>query len=159
MWVGYRNFAEPRFPGGSHTTDDWIAWLQQQEDVLLPVAPHHDHSCSACYGSSGYIDGGRRTWSHCAQCRRYGGAVDCYVPVTYSIDAGLESMLHRYKDFRDYGWLRFPLTSLLHEFVNRHGDCIDGQARWTIGRGHRRAIERTSGIQPSWRPTPRRRGR
>ncbi|TGN64237.1 hypothetical protein EXE59_09940 [Nocardioides eburneiflavus] len=47
--------------------------------------------------------------------------------MTYSIDAGLESMLHRYKD-RGVAWLRRPLASLLTNFLNNHSDCIDDNA-------------------------------
>ncbi|WP_299056421.1 hypothetical protein [uncultured Nocardioides sp.] len=49
------------------------------------------------------------------------------MPITYSIDAGLESLLHRYKDFPGYRWLRWPLGALLYEFISAHGPCIDAQ--------------------------------
>lgn len=124
----YRGFKRPEFFDGEHTTDDWIAWLGEQGDVLLPVAPRHKGSCACCYGASGYIDGGPETWNQCVNCYGYNGAVDRFIPITYSIDMGLESMLHRFKDFKGYDWLRYPLASLLHEFIDAHGDCIDAQA-------------------------------
>lgn len=126
--MSYHNFTLPAFARGEHSTDDWMAWMQGQPDILIPVAPHHEHSCALCYGASGYLDGGSETWYHCANCHKYGDAIDRFVPITYSIDVGLESMLHRYKDY-DVSWLRLPLTTLLHEFIERHGDCIDEDAR------------------------------
>lgn len=124
-YVSYHGFVRPK-PTPA-TTEEWLAWLYEQDDVLLRVAPPNPDSCRACLGSSGYRDDGR-LWDVCPNCRRYGGAVDVYVPITYSIDAGLESMLHRYKDFDGYRWLRFPLGSLLEEFSSRHAGCINRQA-------------------------------
>ena len=124
----YRGFSPPEFSDGEQTTDDWIAWLRRQGDVLLPVAPRHERACASCYGASRPIDGGPKTWNRCSNCFRYNGAVDCLIPITYSIDMGLESMLHRYKDFEGYGWLRYPLASLLHKFIDTHGNCIDLQS-------------------------------
>jgi len=120
----YRGFTTPVFDG-AETTETWLAWLEDEHDVLLPVAPRHERSCALCYGASGYLDGGPETWHLCPHCHGYGGAVDNLIPMTYSIDSGLESMLHRYKDFDGYPWLTKPLASLLHQFVVHHGDCID----------------------------------
>lgn len=122
--MSYRDFDRPAFAAQRHTVQDWIAWMEWERDILIPVAPPHERSCLLCHGSSGYIDGGPGTWSRCPQCSRYGDAIDRFVPVTYSIDSGLESMLHK---FKDYGvtWLRYPLASLLHVFIQRHGDCLD----------------------------------
>jgi hypothetical protein len=54
--VSYRDFACPRFFNRTHTTDEWLTWMEQHEDVLLPVAPRHDHSCADCFGANGYIE-------------------------------------------------------------------------------------------------------
>lgn len=123
--VSYRDFACPLFFHDSHTTDEWLAWMEQHEDVLLPVSRRHDHSCADCYGASGYIGEGPDTWNRCMNCRGYGDAIDVFVPMTYSIDAGLESMLHRYKDFDGYDWLRYALGALVNDFVEHHGACLD----------------------------------
>jgi hypothetical protein len=125
--VSYRDYAPPPFDNRPHTTSDWLTWMEQQGDVLLPVAPPHDHSCAVCKGASRYIDDGPETWTRCLNCRGYGHAVDVFVPITYSIDAGLESMLHRYKDFDGYAWMRSPLGALLNDFVRHHGACLDHQ--------------------------------
>lgn len=120
----YRNFTQPAFATRRHSVKDWMAWMDDQADILIPVAPHHEHSCHLCHGSSGYLDGGPDTWARCLHCHRYGNVIDRFNPITYSIDAGLESMLHRFKD-RGVTWLRYPLASLLHTFVRDHAQCID----------------------------------
>jgi predicted amidophosphoribosyltransferase len=122
--MGYRDFARPRFSLSEHGTDDWLTWMEREDDVLIPVAPRHEHSCTDCYGSVNYRDGGTETWSQCTHCRDYGDAIDVVVPITYSVDAGLESLLHSYKDF-GAKWVRSPLASLLSEFLDEHGDCLE----------------------------------
>lgn len=128
----YRSFNAPDFATRDHATLDWIDWLADLEGVLVPVEPRHPHACQLCLGSSEYLDGGRETRSRCSHCRAYGDAVDAYVPITYSLDAGLESMLHRYKDFEGFWWLRWALSSLLHEFVEGHCGCIEAVAGGAI---------------------------
>lgn len=125
--MAYRNFTRPRDANDKQTTTYWLDWMSQQGDILIPVAPHHDRSCRSCYGASLYRSEGD-TWPECWNCHNYGDAVDTFVPATYCIDAGLESMLHRYKD-RGVDWLRRPLASLLTKFVREHADCIDHDAR------------------------------
>ena len=125
--MAYRNFTCPGFASQGHTVAHWMEWMEEQADILIPVAPHHERSCLLCHGSSGYLDGGTDTWARCLHCHRYGDVIDRFIPITYSIDAGLESMLHRYKD-RGVAWLRYPLSSLLHTFVQDHADCIDDEA-------------------------------
>lgn len=130
--MSYRGFFTPRFDE-PETTTAWLAWMEDQDDLLLPVAPRHERSCTLCFGASGYLDAeSSQTWARCYHCHRYGDAVDALISVTYSVDAGLESMLHRYKDFVGHKWLRKPLSSLLHQFVQAHDECIDSLA----GRGH-----------------------
>ena len=126
--MAYHGFARPEFIDDDHDTGDWIDWLEQQPGVLVPVAPRHKSACKTCHGASAYLDGGPQTWPECVHCHKYDDAVDAVVPITYSVDAGLESMLHRYKDFDGYDWLRKPLAALLQEFVDFHGDCLDDQA-------------------------------
>jgi predicted amidophosphoribosyltransferase len=121
--VTYRDFRRPPFSRGPHTSGDWVTWLSA-EGVLLPVAPSPVASCELCHGATGYrsvID----TWRTCSNCDKYEGAVDSYVPITYSLDVGLESILHRFKDFGGFEWLRHPMASLLYEFLVRHRACID----------------------------------
>ena len=122
----YHSFARPGFSRQQHTVNDWMEWMRAQADFLMPVSPHHELSCQLCHGAVGLIDEGPDAWTQCPQCHGYGDAVDRLVPITYSIDAGLESALHRYKDFgAGWSWLQLPLASLLHTFLSKHGSCID----------------------------------
>lgn len=125
--MAYRNFTFPEAAKDWQTTKEWMEWMREQGDILVPVAPHHDRSCRRCFGACGYRDDGD-TWATCWNCSTYGDAVDTLVPITYSVDAGLESMLHQYKD-RGVAWLRRPLASLLTTFVKEHADCIDEESR------------------------------
>lgn len=128
----YRNFVAPDFAKRAHATPEWIDWLADLDGVLVPVAPQHPHACQLCLGSSGYLDGGPATWNRCSNCKGYAGAVDSFIPITYSLDAGLESMLHRYKDFQGYDWLGWALSSLLHEFLEAHSGCVEAEAGGTV---------------------------
>lgn len=125
--MAYKGFTRPEAARGSVTTGFWTDWMREQSHILIPVAPHHAYSCERCYGASGYRDDGE-VWPVCWHCRRYGDVVNTFVPIVYSVDAGLESMLHRYKD-RGIDWLQRPLASLLTRFVRGHADCIDRDAR------------------------------
>ncbi|GAA1769346.1 hypothetical protein GCM10009810_29750 [Nostocoides vanveenii] len=112
--------------------NDWMDWMLDQADFLMPVGPHHQLGCELCHGAVGFIGDGPNVWPRCPQCRGYGDVIDRLVPITYSIDAGLESALHRYKDFgAAWRWLRLPLACLVHTFLTEHGSCID-QAAGTI---------------------------
>lgn len=123
----YRDFAPPRGANDQETVGFWMDWMRDQGDILIPVAPRQRLSCASCFGAVKYADDGE-TWPTCWDCsHRYDGAVDTFVPITYSLDAGLESMLHPYKD-RGVTWLRRPLASLLSAFVRSHADCIDDDA-------------------------------
>lgn len=125
--MAYRDFAHPATVERSKSIEAWLTWMEEQGDALIPAAPRHPLSCTRCYGATGLRhDGG--TWPTCWACRTYGDVVDTYVPITYSLDAGLESMLHRYKD-RAVDWLRMPLASLVTVFASEHAACIDADAR------------------------------
>lgn len=126
--MSYHGFTLPDAAAGQKVTVGfWIDWMQGQGDILIPIAPLHAYSCERCFGAVTYRDDGT-TWPICWNCRQYGDAVDTFVPIAYSIDAGMESMLHRFKD-RGVPWLRRPLASLLTAFLRGHADCIDNDAR------------------------------
>lgn len=126
--MSYRTFDMPGFAESRHTVSHWAEWMEDQGEIRIPVAPRNSQSCELCYGASGYFDGGQATWDKCQNCVVYNGAIDRLVPITYSIDAGLESMLHQYKDDSDSDWLRRPLGTLLYKFLKEHGDCIEQTA-------------------------------
>ena len=128
--MSYRDFTHPAAARSKVGLGYWLDWMHEQGDILVPVAPHHVLSCAHCFGACRYRDDSD-TWSLCWKCDRvYGAAVDTFVPITYSLDFGLESMLHQYKDSGAAGqWLRRPLAALLTTFVREHADCIDHDAR------------------------------
>ncbi len=117
----YRDFTKPIFASKPPTVTDWMGWLLAQ-DVLREAAPRPAISCGLCGGAVGTMHNGE-PFARCAQCRNYGHAIAALIPMTYSLDDGLESMLHRYKDF-GVTWLESPLRSLLWHFTSRHGNCI-----------------------------------
>ncbi len=119
--AGYRDFSRPVFASSPPTVTDWMQWLLGQ-DVLREAAPRPAISCSLCGGAVGTMYNGT-PFARCPQCRNYGNEVTALIPITYSLDEGLESMLHRYKDF-GVQWLEGPLRSLLWYFTTRHGDCV-----------------------------------
>lgn len=124
--MSYRDFVRTAELQAHKTTRHWLNWMENERDLLVPVAPQHPLSCSLCFGASSYRDAAD-VWDLCWNCRSYGNAVDRLVPMAYSIDAGLESMLHRFKD-RNVRWLGHPLASLLHRFLRHHAECIERSA-------------------------------
>jgi predicted amidophosphoribosyltransferase len=121
--VTYRDFARPPIAKRSCTVEEWMSWLDD-EDVLAPTSPRPEASCELCGGAVGpYGDGGY--WPRCAQCRNYSEALDEFVPISYSMSTGLESALHKFKDFENYGWLQAPLGALLYTFLDHHRECIE----------------------------------
>jgi hypothetical protein len=58
----------------------------------------------------------------------YGPILDGHMPISYSVDDGLESLLHRYKDFvAQYRWMSAPLASLTHDFLAQHLSCLQNR--------------------------------
>ena len=52
--------------------------------------------------------------------------IDGLVPIAYSVDSGLESMLHEYKDWGPgRRWMAIPLGCVLREFLDTHLGCIE----------------------------------
>lgn len=126
--VAYRGFAQPDFATRRHHVSDWMDWMEANS-VLVPTAPRPVDSCDICQGAVGARDDGQ-FWNSCYQCSGYDGYLDTFVPITYSVASGLESVLHRFKDFGDqYAWMANPLGCLLTAFLSKHRDCIDDHAR------------------------------
>lgn len=125
--MAYRGFARPGFSRGPHRVADWMDWMESNS-VLVPTAPRPLDSCETCQGAVGARDDGQ-FWSGCFQCARYDGYLDTFVPITYSVASGLESVLHRFKDFGDeYSWMGAPLGCLLTRFLRKHRVCIEDDA-------------------------------
>ncbi|MCY1141567.1 phosphoribosyltransferase [Actinoplanes sp. Pm04-4] len=107
------------------TTDQWSTWAIEQH-VVRPVAT--SQSCDLCFGAVGYRSDGI-PFQRCNHCDSYPRALDTYVPICSSLDDGLESLLHRYKDFGvQYRWMAAPLTSLLKDFLERHLPCLEARS-------------------------------
>lgn len=119
-------FTAPAFIAGPHSTHEWIDWMQQL-GILHDFAVIPEGACQLCGGSML-----NDRYTECFTCsQRFGPYLDALIIASYSLDSGLESMLHRYKDGdlyqgKDaYTWLRAPLGSLLSEFATRHKHCIE----------------------------------
>lgn len=118
----------------SHSTADWMGWLQANS-LLIPTAPRPASSCGTCLGAVGVkgpisLDGEQSYWDACFQCQSYSGYLDDFIPITYSVKSGLESLLHRYKDFGpEFSWVALPLGGLLWTFARKHLACITRQAQ------------------------------
>jgi predicted amidophosphoribosyltransferase len=93
------------------------------ERLAPSVRPDEERVCGLCYGAVAVARDGT-PYSYCAPCLEYRNWLDGLVPIAYSAPSGLESALHRYKDFRGYRWLAAPLDALLYHFLQRHSSCI-----------------------------------
>lgn len=126
----YPRLPRPDFSRRSHQTTDWLAWMESHS-LLAPTAPRPANSCSTCQGAVGSmgkiaLDGSDLFYRDCFRCRGYSEHLDHFVPITYSVTTGLESLLHRYKDFgADYSWMAHPLGALLTTFLGTHRSCIE----------------------------------
>lgn len=121
----YRTFRPPVFMSGEHSVADWMDWLHNN-GVIVPTAPRPDASCEVCQGAVGERNDGAY-WPRCYQCGGYSGWLDEFVPISYSVASGLESMLHRFKDF-GHDWLAMPLGSLVFTFLASHRGCLEHAA-------------------------------
>lgn len=119
----YREISRPAGSESWTTTGEWVEWVNA-ERLAPAVAPVLNPTCSLCYGPVG-TRYDQRPFPTCQHCNRYKALLDGLVPIAYSLDIGLESMLHRYKDWGPrYRWMRLPLASILVEFLERHLKCI-----------------------------------
>ena len=119
----YREFTSPPTPSGGPSVKTWVTWLND-EGVLHDPSPVPGQCCSFCHGAVSHdvLGSAVRT---CHHCRRYGNALESLAFATYSLDGGLESLLHRYKDWRGYEWLIAPVGSLLYRLLQGHLPCIE----------------------------------
>ena len=118
----YRNIVRPIRYESMNTTMDWFEW-SLKEGLLLPVSS--ERCCRVCHGAVGY-GWDEEPYGRCQHCLNYVGSLDAVVPITYSVDSGMESLLHRYKDFgMRYRWMAAPLASLTAEFLSRHIRCLE----------------------------------
>lgn len=104
-----------------NNTDTWIAWLVE-EGLIHDFLPHPAGTCRKC-GSPVAERADGSYWPLCFHCREQADLVDYLVPISYSTDSGLESLIKHYKDFGN-SWTRAPLATLLWEGLDRHGDCV-----------------------------------
>ncbi len=124
--VTYRTITRPSDWQSWTRPVDWMQWVNN-ERLFPSVAPRHPASCSMCYGATTYRADGS-AWDRCWPCKGYEDAVDSVVPVAYSISDGLESLLHRFKDFGpSYAWMALPLASVAVTFFERHQNCIQSR--------------------------------
>lgn len=107
------------------TDVDWLQWLDG-EQALMPTAPRAAGSCRYCRGAV-LPDSEGRPYGQCLQCLKYQGVFNRLVPITYSTDSGLESMLQLYKDTPGYRWLAGPLGALLNRFAAGHLQCLQNR--------------------------------
>lgn len=94
---------------------------------MHPTARATEATCILCRGAVTFKNDGS-PWDRCYQCKQYSDALDLMIPISYSTANGLESALHRYKDWPNYSWLGMPLACLLHTFLSKHSSCIEGAA-------------------------------
>lgn len=123
--VHYRNFVRPAFSRGAHSTEDWVTWLQNEE-VLHDFNPIPDGACTFCGGVC------NPRYPTCWDCsHEFSGHLDRLVPAAYSLDVGLESILHRYKDFgANYHWMAGALGTIIWRLLEKHEECLGA----TLGR-------------------------
>lgn len=127
--MAYRDFARPEFSRRDHAVEDWLGWLDEQS-LVHPVAPVPAGACIRCFGAVGGLRYDGRPFDECSVCHGVADdPLDGFVPIAYSTDDTLESMLHRFKDWPRYqwgdcSWLKFPLGVLLAEFWRQHHRCL-----------------------------------
>lgn len=120
----YRNILRPAGSSEWTSTQQWVDWMHS-ESLAPSITPVPNDTCRLCHGATGYMYDGD-PFARCPQCSGVGQAVSALIPVAYSMDSGLESMLHRYKDWgAEYRWMAMPLGSLAINFLLKHKICIE----------------------------------
>ncbi len=129
----YRDFHRPGGSASWTTTAQWVAWADSVR-IIPSVAPTDDRTCDLCHGAVG-IRGDGGYFNTCQHCQSYKQVLSAVIPIAYSISDGLESALHRYKDWGDgYSWLSYPLGCVTWDFLSRHLECIQSTyGRSTLG--------------------------
>jgi predicted amidophosphoribosyltransferase len=122
------------------STTEWVDFARRS-GLLSAVAPRLDGTCSECWGATGLDDDGD-PYDTCYHCGRYytefrqvgrvlhwpERVLTAFVPITYSLDSGLEALLHTYKRQplnRENDKRATLLGSLLRVFLAHHRACID----------------------------------
>lgn len=129
----YRDFHRPQGSAGWTTTAQWVAWADSVR-IIPSVAPTDERTCDLCHGAVG-IRGDGGFYKTCQHCQSYRQVLSAVVPIAYSISDGLESALHRYKDWgAGYSWLSYPLGCVTRDFLSTHLECIQSTyGRSTLG--------------------------
>jgi predicted amidophosphoribosyltransferase len=146
-------------------TSDWTDWLVAQR--VVHSVRSDDPCCVSCSGSRG-SDGLGNPYPTCWPCgHAYSSYLRRIVPISYSLSAGLTSLIAQAKDEspgRD--WVRRPLASILHGFLQRHWDCLERTAGGSIdlvvpipSHGSSRGgvdhlVQLNQTVVPPWRPKP-----
>lgn len=114
----YRSFVEPQFSRQPHTTAMWTDWMRQNR-MLHDFMPSAPGLCGRC---GGVCD---PTYPECYLCSQvYAGQLNDLFVCSYSFMPGLESLLHKYKDWANYEWAAKPLASLLDRSLAEHRECF-----------------------------------
>lgn len=120
--LSYRHFLRPNDRNWS--TGNWVQWLREQH-AAPSVLPEDAGTCSLCRAPTRVGPQGT-PYERCYDCRHtLSSALDGFVPICYSLNAGLEGILARVKNEPSYVWLRLPLGSLLCTFMAQHLQCVE----------------------------------
>jgi predicted amidophosphoribosyltransferase len=114
--MAYRQFIEPVLT--DNTTSAWREWMKNQS-VLHDYRPTPKGACPKC-GQPGSGD-----YPSCWDCRQMRGYLDGFIPGSYSLESGLESLVATFKDGGPGAqWQSMPLGTILSSIFRKHGSCI-----------------------------------
>lgn len=101
-----------------------MQWLREQH-AAPSVLPEDGGMCSLCRTPTRVGPQGT-PYERCYDCRKnLSSVLDGFVPICYSLNAGLEGILARAKNEPSDAWLRLPLGSLLATFMAQHLRCVE----------------------------------
>lgn len=124
----YTYFPTPESVDPPRDARDWVRWLRDN-GIIHDFLPQLDQVCDLC--GKGVSTGAMGTkYSHCFNCQSYPQYLDALIVGSYSLFAGLESLVGTFKDNpgsdgKPVWWKRLPLGSLLYAILRKHGSCIE----------------------------------
>lgn len=127
---------------------DTVAWVQWMRDqgLLHDFLPTPEDACTVCGGSC------KVGWDICWTCgHEMAGTLDAFIPASYSLYSGLESLVGTYKD-DGQRWQAVPLGSLLWAIFRLHGRHISQELgdnpiyTWVPSDNPRRGFDHIQGI-------------
>jgi predicted amidophosphoribosyltransferase len=109
------------------TTIQWTAWLNDL-GVVHSIGPNESRTCGMCCKPMPVLESGY-VYPTCYPCgHHYAPYLRRVVPISFSVSAGLTSLVAQAKEEGDRSWVYLGLASMLWDFLHAHWSCLEHAA-------------------------------